>query len=401
MARLIMRRGPTSGTIFTLTADTITIGRGSKNDIVIQDNEVSREHCRLVRSSDDYGLEDLNSSNGTFVNGQRVVRSWTLRHGYLIELGDSITFEYERPEAFLAENAQGTPTAEATHYGALIVRAGPEVGRMYTLINPVVNIGRDLANDVIIQNPEVSRYHARVRKTNNGYEIEDLGSTNGTQINDEYIHSPSLLSHNDLVRLGAGIELQFLGGVVLSGMDDRTTTLRPFTREATGITDNLKPGVPSYVRPGSNPLETSMLGTGLEPGVLEEHVFVAYGRDDWEPRVAELTVSLQDAGVQVWTDQHLTQGSVEWRAAVDQALYECWLMVVVISAHSASAPYVKTSYRYFMNHDKPLVPLIYEAGMTLPLELARKRPIIFDNKNPSRTLHQLIYEIKELNKRRP
>lgn len=73
MARLIMRRGPTPGAAWELTDEVVTIGRGSKNQVIVQDNEVSREHCRLLRLMADYEVMDLGSSNGTYVNGARVV----------------------------------------------------------------------------------------------------------------------------------------------------------------------------------------------------------------------------------------------------------------------------------------------------------------------------------------
>src|SRR5215468_12707297 len=95
MLCLTMRRGPTPGTVYELDGEEITIGRGNKNGIVIRDNEVSREHCRLVRFSGNYEVSDLGSSNGTFVNGQRVTTPWLLQPGMLIELGDTITLEYD------------------------------------------------------------------------------------------------------------------------------------------------------------------------------------------------------------------------------------------------------------------------------------------------------------------
>src|SRR5690242_16083247 len=97
MLCLMMRRGPTPGAVYELEGDEITIGRGNKSTIVIRDNEVSREHCRLIRRAEDYELLDLNSSNGTFVNGQRVLSPWLLQPSMLIELGDTITLEYGIP----------------------------------------------------------------------------------------------------------------------------------------------------------------------------------------------------------------------------------------------------------------------------------------------------------------
>jgi len=67
--RLIVRRGPQPNQIYELNKDIITLGRDITNDIVINDPEVSRHHCRLTRGGGGYTLEDLGSTNGTFVNG--------------------------------------------------------------------------------------------------------------------------------------------------------------------------------------------------------------------------------------------------------------------------------------------------------------------------------------------
>lgn len=65
----------------------------------------------------------------------------------------------------------------------LVVRRGPSLNAMFQLDKNVVTLGRDGANDVRIDDPEVSRYHLRLHWNGNGYGVEDLGSTNGTRIN--------------------------------------------------------------------------------------------------------------------------------------------------------------------------------------------------------------------------
>ncbi len=167
MPRLVMRRGPTPGAIFELESDKIAIGRGSKNDIVIRDNEVSREHCRLRRVVDEFELEDLSSSNGTFVNGQRVTVPLLLQHGAIVELGDSVTMEYvrdapRRQTGVLSSAEERTP--DLVKQFLLMVTMGPEMGRIFRLSGSVTTVGRDLSNDIVIQDPEVSRFHMRLRR---------------------------------------------------------------------------------------------------------------------------------------------------------------------------------------------------------------------------------------------
>jgi len=64
----------------------LTIGRGADNDIVIDDPLLSRAHARVVSIGDDQIIEDLQSSNGTLVNGRPLVRQ-ILQHHDIIELG--------------------------------------------------------------------------------------------------------------------------------------------------------------------------------------------------------------------------------------------------------------------------------------------------------------------------
>ena len=87
--QLVMRSGPTPGKIFELTGNELIIGREVGNHIVINDSEVSRKHTRLVAQQGGYVIEDLGSTNGTFVNGQRLMGPHMLRHGELISIGDN------------------------------------------------------------------------------------------------------------------------------------------------------------------------------------------------------------------------------------------------------------------------------------------------------------------------
>ncbi|MBN1966355.1 MAG: VWA domain-containing protein [Anaerolineae bacterium] len=68
--------------------DRVTIGRSDKNDVVIKQEEVSAQHCQIVRDGDDLYLEDLGSTNGTFANGGRVGERFRLSVGDIITVGN-------------------------------------------------------------------------------------------------------------------------------------------------------------------------------------------------------------------------------------------------------------------------------------------------------------------------
>lgn len=93
--QLIMRQGPTPGATFALEGDQITVGRDSTNEIVINDVEISRRHARLNFQGGKYVLEDLGSTNGTFVNGQRLAGPRVLKAGEVVSFGEQIVLVFE------------------------------------------------------------------------------------------------------------------------------------------------------------------------------------------------------------------------------------------------------------------------------------------------------------------
>ena len=74
--------------------------------------------------------------------------------------------------------------------------------RNYSFVKPVITVGRDPGADVYVDNPGVSRDHFRLERTDTGeYQVVDLGSANGTFVNDHMVNA-SLLHNNDVVRFG-------------------------------------------------------------------------------------------------------------------------------------------------------------------------------------------------------
>jgi pSer/pThr/pTyr-binding forkhead associated (FHA) protein len=88
--RLVVRQGLTPGQVFELNKDEITIGRDITNDFVVNDAEVSRRHAQLTLEGDRYKIEDLNSTNGTYIDGQRLIGPHLLAIGEIIMFGDNV-----------------------------------------------------------------------------------------------------------------------------------------------------------------------------------------------------------------------------------------------------------------------------------------------------------------------
>lgn len=93
--RLIVRRGPEPNKTFDLDKDVLTLGRDITNDIVINDPEVSRHHARFTRGPRGYNIEDLGSTNGSFIAGQRLSGVRPLNPGEMLGLGETVTLGYE------------------------------------------------------------------------------------------------------------------------------------------------------------------------------------------------------------------------------------------------------------------------------------------------------------------
>jgi len=79
------------------------MGRLETNDIPIQDKKASREHAKIYKQGDQYAIVDLNSSNGTFVNGDKITKR-ILKPGDVIEVG-LVKMRFEDPEAEAAKAA--------------------------------------------------------------------------------------------------------------------------------------------------------------------------------------------------------------------------------------------------------------------------------------------------------
>jgi predicted component of type VI protein secretion system len=119
--RLAVRQGPVPGKFYELAKDVSTLGRDVRNDIVVNDAEVSRTHCRLTAQADGYLVEDLGSTNGTFIAGQRLTGPRVLRPGERLGLGETVVLELELvrdPEATVIAEPSATPAAASAPSGA-------------------------------------------------------------------------------------------------------------------------------------------------------------------------------------------------------------------------------------------------------------------------------------------
>ncbi len=95
--------------------------------------------------------------------------------------------------------------ATSTAVGGARLRLGE---RVIPLDKPFVTIGRSMDNDIILESGDVSRRHAHIKLRQGAYVLADLGSTNGTWVNDQRVESEWVLHHGDRIRI-AHFEMTF------------------------------------------------------------------------------------------------------------------------------------------------------------------------------------------------
>jgi len=94
--QITMRSGPTPGKTFQLEKEETSLGRDLANDIAISDPEVSRQHAQFLMQGENIFVEDLGSTNGTFLNGERIANMQQLRAGDVVTLGENIVLIFEK-----------------------------------------------------------------------------------------------------------------------------------------------------------------------------------------------------------------------------------------------------------------------------------------------------------------
>ncbi|HEX8847687.1 MAG TPA: FHA domain-containing protein [Pyrinomonadaceae bacterium] len=256
-----------------IEATRFLVGRDpAQCQLVLDFPTISKRHAMIELDPQGRAtLTDLNSSNGTFVNGARVSKC-ELRDGCQVAFGPgndaAFTFRapvrqapppqpftpqftpppqqqytppqytpppvYQQPPVQPPQYAPPPPAqpprppappqppaeAKATVVQPYTQTPAPAAGGMHVnaplgsafgtgtthmraALSPVIRMGRSPDNDIVFDNPAVSRYHATLTYTNQAQPvITDLGSTNGTFVNGEPLKEPRLVSPTDLVYIG-------------------------------------------------------------------------------------------------------------------------------------------------------------------------------------------------------
>jgi pSer/pThr/pTyr-binding forkhead associated (FHA) protein/sugar lactone lactonase YvrE len=204
--QLRLVEGPEAGRTVPLTAS-VALGRDRTCDVVIDDEEMSRRHARVVVDDGKVTVVDLGSLNGTFVNGERITGPRRLEPGDLVTLGTTV-MEFlpagSGPGFTRVREVRPAPTVARE----LRVVEGATAARALAIDGSHV-LGRDPKCDLAFDDEEISWRHARVTTTGGRVTIEDLDSTNGTFVNGRRVVERHELEPGARIELGDAV-LEFL-----------------------------------------------------------------------------------------------------------------------------------------------------------------------------------------------
>lgn len=222
--------GPRSGETISIEQAEFSIGREAGVDLQIDAPGISRRHARLTIQGSEAFLEDLGSTNGTFVNGEKVEKPRRLRNGDQIRLGKSVALAYQsfqpgvsatmfessvaQPGMTIAERE--LPPIDATMIGEdpgiqrksaapqLAVAIAGGATQTYPLNQPRLSLGRADDNQIVVNSRIISRHHATLEQTKSGYQVVVLPeASNPIFVEGSPIEGPHPLKHGDILRIGS------------------------------------------------------------------------------------------------------------------------------------------------------------------------------------------------------
>jgi pSer/pThr/pTyr-binding forkhead associated (FHA) protein len=212
----------------------LIIGRDAGCDVVVPRNEVSRRHAELAPTEDGYVLRDT-SSNGVYVNGERIQGSHRLVRSDVIRVGgeefrfyadvlnptppsptettkEGVVLRSESPAPSLANtlfNQRLVETAKEPLAILEVLNEGPSKGVRYAIRTPLAQVGRGATNDVRLTDESVSEIHAKLQRRDDGWYVVDMNSTNGTYVGGSRVTGERRLDGAPDVRFG-GVKLRFI-----------------------------------------------------------------------------------------------------------------------------------------------------------------------------------------------
>ena len=171
---------------FDLAGGELTIGRDTDRQLILPSASVSRKHARVIVNGGQPMIVDDGSSNGVVVDGIRINQPTPISPMSRIDLAEFrlTVVNLEQPAPAPMPAAMPLGSMGGADVMRLIGEGGPYDGRVFDVPLSMATVGRALDNELVFDDPSLSRKHARILREGPGrFSLEDLGSSNGTYVN--------------------------------------------------------------------------------------------------------------------------------------------------------------------------------------------------------------------------
>jgi len=200
----------------TLEELPVQIGRKSTNHIVLDEKNVSRQHAQILMKDDQYFIQDQGSTGGTKVNGEPVLEK-DIHTGDRIEIGSfQILFNsgipedertiYDADDQTMLEDGTEMDEDRTLFYeepvAKLVVTQSDSLEGEFPLEEEEIMLGRDEDAGIPIDDKRISRHHCKLWINEGEYTLTDLGSSNGTFVNNQRI-TETILKNGDQITVGS------------------------------------------------------------------------------------------------------------------------------------------------------------------------------------------------------
>ncbi|MCC6547121.1 FHA domain-containing protein [Candidatus Sumerlaeota bacterium] len=215
MPEIIVKLGERIIHRYFFDKESLSVGRARDNDIVIENLSVSRNHARIKREGDVFTLTDMNSANGTLVNGVRVTKANIVHNDQLTVGKHTLVFLNAEAPSSIALNSKesdGPATTSSTAslpsvggpklaglIGIITVTKGKQAGQVFRIHKPETTIGRAPESDIRLHDWFVSKKHAAIIRNGDNYTLKDLDSWRGTTINSATVKEHLLAEGDEIV----------------------------------------------------------------------------------------------------------------------------------------------------------------------------------------------------------
>jgi predicted component of type VI protein secretion system len=204
----------------------IKIGRSDQNNIVLDESAVSALHAEIEPESDGFYITDIQSKNGTFVDGELVI-SRKLLHGNVISIGNyTLKFEYKEDEKRPVETSsaisEATMMLDTSTHRAKLAKSLSEIGEYkkktrlqgeiifldgskdpLLLDKPMTTIGKDASCDIFAKGLLLAKISAEILKKQDGFYIKPVAGKFSTKLNYKTIKTEVKLNDFDVIEIGS------------------------------------------------------------------------------------------------------------------------------------------------------------------------------------------------------